>query len=117
LFATVEPFVISFFALYLVIPILFATRQPPELKGIVDGTLVFGTPAAVAVMQAGLVHDMPNGLAWSAAAGAALDALLAAAVWRPEPMRLLRETYLALAVGLGTLAIFFGFDAYPTFAL
>jgi uncharacterized membrane protein len=117
LFATVEPFVISFFALYLVIPIMFATRQPPELKGIVDGTLVFGTPAAVAVMQAGLVHDMPNGLAWSAAAGAALYALLAAAVWRPEPMRLLRETYLALAVGLGTLAIFFGFDAYPTFAL
>jgi len=117
LFSTVEPFVLLFFALYLIIPILFATRQPPELKGIVDGTLVFGTPAAVAVMQAGLVHDIPNGLAWSAAGAGALYALLAAVIWRQAPMRLLRETYLALAVGLGTLAIFFGFDAYPTFAL
>ncbi|HEX5092130.1 MAG TPA: DUF2339 domain-containing protein [Burkholderiales bacterium] len=117
LFGTVEPFVLLFFALYLVIPILFATRQPPHLKGIVDGTLVFGTPAAVAVMQAGLVHDIPNGLAWSAAGGGALYAVLAASLWRQAPMRLLRETYLALAVGLGTLAIFFGFDAYPTFAL
>lgn len=117
LFGTVEPFVLLFFALYLVIPILFATRQPPELKGLVDATLVFGTPAAVAVMQAGLVRDMPYGLAWSAALGGALYGLLAGLVWRHENMRLLRETYLALAVGLGTLAIFFGFDAYPTFAL
>jgi len=117
LFGTVEPFVLLFFTLYLVIPILFATRQAPELKGLVDATLVFGTPAAVAVMQAGLVHDMPYGLAWSAALGAALYALLAGLVWRRESMLLLRETYLALAVGLGTLAIFFGFDAYPTFAL
>ncbi len=44
LFATVEPFLLIFFAMYLVIPILFATRQPPELRGLVDGTLVFGTP-------------------------------------------------------------------------
>lgn len=117
LFATVEPFVLLFFALYLVIPVLFATRQPPELKGIVDATLVFGTPAAVAVMQAGLVRDLPYGLAWSAALGGALYAILAALVWRHENMRLLRETYVALGVGLGTLAIFFGFDAYPTFAL
>ena len=117
LFATVEPFVLLFFALYLVIPILFATRQPPALKGVVDATLVFGTPAAVAVMQAGLVRDLPYGLAWSAAVGAALYALLAALVWRHANMRMLRETYVALAVGLGTLAIFFGFDAYPTFAL
>lgn len=117
LFATVEPFVLLFFALYLVIPILFATRQPPALRGVVDATLVFGTPAAVAVMQAGLVRDLPYGLAWSAALGAALYALLAILVWRHENMRLLRETYLALGVGLGTLAIFFAFDAYPTFAL
>jgi len=117
LFGSVEPFVLLFFALYLVIPILFATRQPPELKGLVDATLVFGTPAAVAVMQAGLVRGMPYGLAWSAAIGAGLYAVLAALVWRHENMRLLRETYLALAVGLATLAIFFGFDAYPTFAL
>jgi uncharacterized membrane protein len=116
LFGTVEPFVLAFFAIYLVVPILFATRQPPQLKGFVDGTLVFGTPAAVAYMQAGLVKGMPYGLAWSAAIGAALYGLLATFTWRRENMRLLAETYAALAVGLGTLAAFFAFDAYPTFA-
>jgi uncharacterized membrane protein len=117
LFGTVEPFLIAFFAIYLVIPILFATRQPPQLKGWVDGTLVFGTPAAVAVLQAQLVSDMEYGLAWSCALGAALYAALAIAVFRREHMQLLRDTYIALAVGLGTLAIFFAFGAYTTFAL
>ena len=116
LFGSVEPFVLAFFAIYLVVPILFATRQPPQLRGLVDATLVFGTPAAVAFMQAELVKGMPYGLAWSAAIGGALYALLSVFTWRRENMRLLAETYAALAVGLGTLAVFFTFDAYPTFA-
>jgi uncharacterized membrane protein len=116
-FATIEPFLLIFFAMYLVIPILFATRQPPRLKGPVDGTLVFGTPAAVAVMQSRLVWDLPYGLAWSSAMGAGLYAVLALMVMRRENMRLLGSTYIALSVGLGTLAIAFAFGAYTTFAL
>ncbi len=117
LFGTVEPFVLIFFAMYLVIPIMFATRQPPELKGLVDGTLVFGTPLSTAFMQAGIVRDMPYGLAWSAGLAAALYALLAVSVLRRERMRLLGETYIALATVFATMAIFFALDAYPTFAL
>ena len=117
LFASVEPFVLIFFAMYLVIPILFAHRQPPELKGLVDGTLVFGTPLATAFMQAGLVKGMPYGLAWSAGCAAALYALLAGATIRRDGMRVLGETYVALSVVFLTFAIFFAFDAYPTFAL
>lgn len=117
LFSTVEPFLIAFFVIYLLIPILFAMRQPPELKGMVDGTLVFGTPAAVAVLQGRLVWDMPYGLAWSCALGAALYGLLSLMVFRHPNMKLLGETYIALAVGLGTLAIFYAFGAYTTFAL
>lgn len=117
MFETVEPFLLAFYAIYLVVPILFATRQPPSLRGLVDGTLVFGTPAAVAAMQARLVYDLPYGLAWSAAIGAALYAVLSAMALRHQNMRLLGETYIALAVGLGTLAIFFAFGAYTTFAL
>lgn len=117
LFASVEPFVLIFFAIYLVIPILFAQRQPPQLKGLVDGTLVFGTPLSVAFMQAGLVRDLPYGLAWSAGIGAALYAVLALMVLRREGLRLLGEAYIALAVVLATMAIFFALDAYPTFAL
>src|SRR6202035_3678108 len=44
LFASTEPFLILFFLFYLAIAVLFASRQPPELRGYVDGTLVFGTP-------------------------------------------------------------------------
>ena len=117
LFATVEPFVLIFFAMYLVIPILFATRQPPELKGLVDGTLVFGTPLSAAFMQAALVRDLPYGLAWSAGCAAGLYALLALPMLRREGMRLLGETYIALAVVFATMTIFFALDAYPTFAL
>lgn len=117
LFASVEPFVLIFFAMYLVIPILFAQRQPPELKGLVDGTLVFGTPMAVAFMQSALVKDLPYGLAWSAGCACFLYALLAATTIRREQMRLLGETYVALSVVFLTLAIFFALDAYPTFAL
>jgi uncharacterized membrane protein len=117
LFNSVEPFVLAFFAIYVVIPVLFATRQPPELKGLVDGTLVFGVPAAVAVMQAGLVRNMEYGLAFSAAGAAGVYALLAFVMHRRETMRLLAETYAALSLGLATLAVFFGFDAYPTFAI
>lgn len=117
LFATVEPFVLIFFAMYLVIPILFARRQPPELNGLVDGTLVFGTPVSAAFMQAALVRDIPNGLAWSATGAALLYAVLAVMVIRREGMRLLGETYIALATIFATMAIFFAFDAYPTFAL
>jgi len=117
LFGTVEPFVLIFFAMYLVIPILFATRQPPELKGLVDGTLVFGTPLSAAFMQAGLVRDLPYGLAWSAGCAAVLYALLAPGMLRREGMRVLGETYFALATVFATMAIFFALDAYPTFAL
>ena len=116
-FATVEPFVLVFFAMYLVIPILFARRQPPNLKGLVDGTLVFGTPLCVAFMQASLVRDMPYGLAWSAGVASVLYALLALMTFRREGMRLLAETYVALSVVFLTLAIFFAFEGYPTFAL
>ena len=117
LFSTVEPFLIAFFTIYLVIPILFAMRQPPELKGIVDGTLVFGTPAAAAALQARLVWDIPYGLAWSCALGAALYGVLSLVVFRHRNMKLLGETYVALATGLATLAIFYAFGAYTTFAL
>jgi uncharacterized membrane protein len=117
LFSSVEPFVLVFVAMYLVIPILFAQRQPPELKGLIDGTLVFGTPLCTAFMQAALVKDLPYGLAWSAGVASALYAVLAAMTIRREGLRLLGETYVALSVVFGTLTVFFAFDAYPTFAL
>ncbi|MBL8523273.1 MAG: DUF2339 domain-containing protein, partial [Betaproteobacteria bacterium] len=116
-FATVEPFLIAFFLLYLAIPILFAHRQPPELKGLVDGTLVFGVPMSVAMMQAALTRGMGDYiLAWSALGAALIYGGLAWTLWRRENMRLLAEAHLALAIVFGTVAPYFAFNGYPTFA-
>lgn len=65
-FGTVEPFLVAFFLLYVAIAVLFAWRQPPGLRGAVDGTLVFGTPIVAFALQAALVADHRYGLAWSA---------------------------------------------------
>jgi len=116
LFATVGPFVAAFFLMYLVIPVLFAHRQPPRLRGLVDASLVFGTPLAASAMQAGLVRDIPYGLAWSAVCAAAVYAVLGTWLWRRAGMRVLAEAHAALAVVLGSLAVAFALDAYPTFA-
>jgi len=118
LFASVEPFVVIFFLIYVAIPILFATRQKPEFKGLVDATLVFGTPIAASFMQARVAAGMgEHVLAWSAGGAAALYALLGLLIRRREHMQLLGETHLALATLFGTMTVFFALDAYPTFAL
>ena len=94
-FSTVEPFLIAFFLLYLAIPILFAQRQPPELKGLVDGTLVFGMPLSAAMLQAALTRGMGDYvLAWSAFGAALIYAVLAWSLWPRENMRLLAEAHL-----------------------
>ncbi len=116
-FSTVEPFLILFFLLYLAIPIMFASRQPPELKGLVDATLVFGMPMSAAMLQAALTRGMgEHVLAWSAFGAALIYAALAWALWKREHMRLLAEAHLALAVVFATAVPFFAFRGYPTFA-
>lgn len=110
-FATTQPFLILFFIFYLAVSVLFARRETVELKGVVDGTLVFGTPVIAFVLQAGLVEDMPFGLAYSALAAAIVYTGLA--IWLKKQDRisgLLDESFIALAVVFATLAIPFAFD-------
>lgn len=106
-FTTTEPFLILFFLFYLAIPVLFALRQPPRLRGYVDGTLVFGVPVVGFALQAGLVKGIEYGMAWSALTLAAIYILLASALWRRqlEGLRLLTEAFLALGIVFATLAI------------
>jgi uncharacterized membrane protein len=106
-FATTEPFLILFFAFYLAISVLFALRQPPRLKGYVDGTLVFGMPLIVFALQVGLVNHFQYGLAFSAVALGLIYTSLATVLWRrrDEGMGALVEAFLALGVIFGSLAI------------
>jgi uncharacterized membrane protein len=118
-FATVEPFLLLDFALYLGVATLFATRQPPRLKGLVDGTLVFGLPLAVFALQGALVADREYGLAWSAL-GLGLTYLLAAGALRwlaAAGPGLLTEAFLALGAAFLTIAIPLALDGHWTSAL
>jgi uncharacterized membrane protein len=107
LFATTEPFLVLFFLFYVAIAILFATRQPPELRGYVDGTLVFGVPIVAFGLQSAMLHDRRFVLAFSALGVSALYLLLATVLHktRQTSQRLLVESFMALGVLFLTLAV------------
>jgi len=107
LFASTEPFLVLFFLFYLAISILFASRQPPELRGYVDGTLVFGTPIAAFGLQSAMLHDRPFALAYSALAASAVYLAIAALLHRSRQssQRLLVEAFIGLGVVFLTLAV------------
>ena len=105
--ASVEPFLIAHVLLYTGVSVLFALRQPPRLRGLVDGTLVFGTPVVGLGLQAGLVASVPYGMAISAAVVGLFYTSLAWWVWRRLGSDLgpLAEAYLGVGVAAATLAI------------
>jgi uncharacterized membrane protein len=106
LFST-ELFLIVFFLIYFLVSILFSLRQPLNLKGYVDSTLVFGLPLTTFGLQSGLVGETEFGLALSAVFLAALYITAATILWRfhKETVRVLIEAFLALGVIFTTLAV------------
>ena len=128
-FATTEPFLLLFFALYLLIPIFYArgrsqrSDHDDDRKGnahaLVDGTLVFGTPLVAFALQAGLLHGGGFGdgrmpLAFSALTVAAIYALLAAFLRGRDRFASLVDTYAVLAVGFSTLSVPLALSARAT---
>ena len=111
-FETTEPFLLLFFLFYVGISVLYALRQPPNLKGYVDASLVFGVPLTALGLQAAMVHRMEYGMALSALALAGFYIVLAVWLWRrhAQGLRLLVESFMALGVGFLTLAIPFALD-------
>lgn len=117
-FNTTEPFLILFFIFYLTISILYAVRQPRQLKGFVDATLVFGTPLVGFTLQSALVRDFEFGLALSALVLALIYIGLAKLLWKKqiEYLRMLTESFLAIGVIFASLAIPFALDGRWTAA-
>jgi uncharacterized membrane protein len=106
-FATTEPFVLAYLVLFTGVALVNAWRQSPRLAGIVDGTLVFGTPLLSLLAQGRLVEGRQLGMALSTAGLGLYYALLATWVWRrgPETLRRIGEAFVALALAFGTIAI------------
>lgn len=116
-FATVEPFLVLFFAFYIVIGLLYVQRQTAHRRPFVDGTLVFGTPLVAFPLQAAMLKDDRMGLALSAIVVALVYAGLVWWLRQRRGERLLTEAYGALALGFATLAVPLAFSASTTASL
>jgi uncharacterized membrane protein len=116
LFASTEPFVVLFFAFYLAIALLHARLQAREMRQVIDGTLLFGTPLVAFGWQAAMLRDQRFALALSAVAVSGVYLVLGRVLQRRAEMRLMLESFLALGVVFATLAIPLALDARWTSA-
>ncbi|MDC8013341.1 DUF2339 domain-containing protein [Tahibacter soli] len=114
LFDTTEPFLILFYASYLAIPVLYAWRRSDNREGIVDGSLVFGTPLIAFPLQAALLEGNRHQLALSAVVLAATHVGVAWFVLRRLSYRLLGHSHALLALGFATLAVPLALSARST---
>ena len=104
-FSSTEPFLILFFLMYVGVALLFALRQPPELKGYLDGTIIFGTPVVSFALQALLVADYRYGLAWSALAAGLFYIVLSLVVARQRELAQLADAFRAFGIIFLTLTV------------
>jgi uncharacterized membrane protein len=109
-YATSQGFLIAFVLIYVAAAILYARNTPPRpgsTSNVVDSTLLFGPALAGFGLQAGLVHDVPFGPAFSALGFGALYLVLAAVLMRRGrgSYRLMTECMLAIGIGFVTLAV------------
>ena len=117
-FATTEPFLILFFVFYVLIAVLFALRQPPKLRGYVDGSILFGVPLAASGLQFFLVKDFEYGVSLSSFAMGAFYIVISWFVWtrKGKDLKLLAEAFLALGVIFASMAIPFALAPTQTVA-
>jgi uncharacterized membrane protein len=114
LFASTEPFLLLFFAFYLLIPSLYARRLDPDKRDLIDSALVFGMPLLAFPLQAALLHGDRMPLAFSALGAAAIYTVLAALELRRLGLRLLGQSHALLALGFATLAVPLALSARAT---
>ncbi|WP_075676387.1 DUF2339 domain-containing protein [Stenotrophomonas sp. TD3] len=116
-FSSTEPFLVLFFVFYLLIPLLYARRQPAGRRDLIDGSLVFGTPLVAFSLQAGMLHEQPMTLALCALGLAAIYAVLARALIARASYTVLAQSHAVLAVGFATLAVPLALSARATGAV
>lgn len=114
-----DAFLILFFLMYVGVSILNCVRQPPDLKGYISGSLVFGLPIVAFALHASMVARIEYAMAWSAFALGVFYLLLGIVLYRTgrDSFRLLVEAFAALGVIFGSLAIPLAFDTRTTAAM
>ncbi|MCR6625039.1 MAG: DUF2339 domain-containing protein [Pseudoxanthomonas sp.] len=118
-YASTQPFLALFFVFYLLIPLLFARRQPAGRRDFIDGCLVFGMPLVAFSLQAGLMQggsfeDSRLPLAFCALGLGVLYAGLSWTLRRRANYDVLAQSYALLAVGFATLSVPLALSAQAT---
>jgi uncharacterized membrane protein len=116
-----QAFLVAFFILFIAILMMPARRLPTghasgavPADGWVQGSLLFGLPTITFVLQYGLVHDTPYGVALSALLMAAFYVGLAVLMRSRPGLALPFEASLGVGTVLLTLVIPFALDARST---
>ena len=113
--ATTQPLIALLVLVYMTIPLLFAVRQPPEVKAWTTSPLIFGLPFAALGLQSMLAHHFEYGAAASSGALAAIQALLGVIAHRyGKESRSLRDAYWALAAAFLAITALLAFSAQYT---
>jgi uncharacterized membrane protein len=107
-------FLLLFFVMYSVLGVLYALKQSQNLKGLVDGTLVFGTPLVSSSLAMAMMRELEYGIAITSVAVGIYYIVLARFLWSRigEQTRLLAESMLAIGVVFATLAIPYALDGH-----
>jgi uncharacterized membrane protein len=105
-------FLALFFAFYVLVGTLFALRRPGAQRGAIDTTLTFGTPLATLALAGGLFHEHALVLAlWCVGMAAVYLAVAGGLIARKdEQLRALAQAYVAVGIGVATLAIPFALE-------
>ncbi|MDB4985629.1 MAG: hypothetical protein JWN04_807 [Myxococcaceae bacterium] len=105
-------FLALFFVLYVVDGTLFARCQPAERRGTIDTTLTFGTPLATLALAGGLFQDEHLYLALSCVliASTYIGFARALIMTRDSTLTAISRAYVAVGIGVATLAIPFALD-------
>lgn len=114
LYASTQPFLLLFFALYLLLPVLQARKRAPATRDRINGALLFGTPLIAFALQAGLLPGQPMRLAYFAVAAAVVYLVLAWSLRGRDRYALLSQAHAVLAVGFATLAVPLALSAQVT---
>lgn len=115
--AVTQGFLVFFWGLYSLTPVLMALFRAPGWSGWSDATLVFGTPLVGFALQSQLAADRYD-LAWAAFTAALWYGALWGLLFRrgDEASRLLERCQLGLAIAFGTLAVPLAFGVQVTAA-
>ncbi|MBO1923577.1 DUF2339 domain-containing protein [Thiomicrorhabdus sp. 6S3-12] len=118
-YLSVQLFLIAFFLLYTAIAVLFALKQPPNLKGMVDGTIVFGTPIISFVIQTDLMRPFEDGLATSSLVLGLFYLTLGFGLMKKagSNLKLLYQAFFALGVIFLTITVPLFFDDHVVSAI